>query len=326
MTDNHPLRFAYLPGDYKYLGCYDRTDFPIMFIGDYALFRPNYTRNKHSECYWYDNLVIVDLSKSYIDINKFKDLLQKKHIDLTQQKHIVNRCFSNTINYDDTWYSLLKNASQCVSMTVPNTYKYYLNRIQYCSANNQLLITHDKYHEPRSYTLINLNTLQVIASGTKMRDMKEITYDIVFDYFYESGFDELTLINSESEDDKLNCNEYHCKYRILVDKLGEPKYAFKSIGVIKNNGLLFTETNAFTTEWYIDNMYRPAVRLLETTGMPYDISYIVGEHILFEVFMYIITVYQIMRLICLTSIAYEDNEHKLEWHIPLTWDKFKTHK
>jgi hypothetical protein len=88
MTVNHPLRFAYLPNDYGYIGCYDRTDFPIMFIENYALFRPNYTRNKHGDCYRYDDLVIVDLSKSYIDMNKFKDLLQEKHIDLTH----VNNC------------------------------------------------------------------------------------------------------------------------------------------------------------------------------------------------------------------------------------------
>ncbi len=322
MTDKHPLRFAYLPGDYKYLGCYDRTDFPIMFIGDYALFRPNYTRYKHGVSYWYDNLVIVDLAKSYIDINKFKDLLHEKHIDLTQQKHIVNRSFGNA-NYDNTWYKLFRQASQCVSMTVQDTSKYYLSRIQYFSANNLLLITHDKYKEPKTYTLIDLNTLLVIESSFGvMQDMTEVTYDIEFDYFYESEFDELTPINSESGDDKLNYPEYHCKYRILADKLGEPKYTFKSIGVIKNNGLLFMETSGFTTKWCIDNMYKPAISQLEITSVPDDISCIVSEHILFEVFIYVITVYQIMRLICLTSIAYTDSEHKLEWHIPLTWDKF----
>ncbi len=167
-----------------------------------------------------------------------------------------------------------------------------------------------------------MHSLQIIESGFGMQNMPKATYDIAFDYFYESGFDELTPINSDSGDDKLNYNEYHCKYWILVDKLGEPKYTFKSIGVIKSNGLLFMETNAFTTEWYIDNMYTPSVRQLETADMPYDITCIVGEHILFNVFMYVILVYQVMRLICLTSIAYEEHEHRFEWVIPTTWDKF----
>jgi hypothetical protein len=253
MTVNHPLRFAYLPNDYGYFGCYDRTDFPIMFIGDYALFRPNYTRNKHGDCYRYGDLVIVELSKSYIDMNKFKDLLQEKHIDLTQQTHIVNRYFNNS-GYDDTWYNLLKQSSQCTSITVPNTELYYLNRIQYFSDNNQLLITHEKYREPRTYTLIDMNTLLVVESGfgncrceKLMQNMPEITFDIAFDYFYESGFDELTPINSDSGDDKLNYCEYHCKYRILVDKLGELKYRSYSILSPHQVGAILVESQRLDT-------------------------------------------------------------------------------
>lgn len=330
----HPLRFL---TDINDIGtCYDMSENNIIYFGNYVLFRPSYQRDKRGEGYNYSNAVLIDLDKSYIDISKMYKSLKNHNIDMTKQKHILYADYSIDGMYDDRWSKQLEDASVTNYITIPDTNNYYLSRIQYCGKQNTLLITHQNYLNPRTYTLIDLKTLSIIDSefgnnkAQKYIKYTDVKFDCKFDYNCYSPYDienEFRAISREYMD--CNFNEIICMITQIKNELPPSKYTNIATGAIKSNGLLFIETGIWDIDWHLKNFGIGIIKQnMATCNISHDMQYVVYGYILHEIYSYLMQLNKLMQCISITAIYYLEtlpycNEPPFkDLKIPATYTEF----
>lgn len=292
--------------------CDDTSDNNIIYFGNYVLYRPNYRRNKFGAGYNYSDAVLIDLSKSYIDIPKFFTLFKANNINIMKQQHILNTIYNPySKNNDYRWIENLKEASKSNYLEISNTSAYYLSRIQYTSKHNILLITHKTYSTPRSYTLINTESLTIIDSGFGNNKAQyyiktmhlDFDYDCIYKYVYHvSPFDADDYFNISDNWKTCDLDEITVSVTLLKNRLPVSKYSSICTGSHKGPGLLFIENGLSDTNWNINNFKINTLIEMLDTYIPDDIKYIIHKYALYDLYIYLFQHKKIIMLIYCTSI------------------------
>lgn len=332
---SHPLRF--ITNLHVKTPCIDRSDDNIIYFDNFVLYRPNYRRPKSNDGYDYQNAVLIDLVNSHIDINKFYDLLKTNDIDIKKQSHIM---FKDAA----VWSELL--AQSCVSkyLEIPNTDLYHLHRIQYCKDSNKLLITHLNYDESdeESYTLIDTKNMVILRSnfGPNFMNFYEINlnvykillkmnivYDCVFKYFdmdEESYLSNNTITKYNYKNDTINLKNILAQKKELINILPETEYTFYGTGVVKGNGILFINKNAWNLTWYYDQSILKQLPDVITSELPLELQEIIAKYHMQDLYTYIKKIDALMQKLGIIRIScLLDKEHvfnKLD--IPNTFAEF----
>lgn len=296
--------------------CCDDSNDNIIYFGNYVLFRPCYQRDKYNYGYNYGNAILVDLEKSHIDISKYYQLLNNHNIDITKQTHMLWSMYKY-YEYDNEWLELLKQASVSHFIEIPNTEAYYLNRIQFDIEHNTLLITHKTYYNPRTYTLINLDSLTIIDSefgiskARKYISISDIIYDCKFEYSYESLYInnncEFIDISISNEYININFDEIICRMKILKTTKSSilSKYTHVSTNAINSNGLLFIIDGAWDVNWHLKNNSIDDIQhIMNSYNIVVDIQYIIYEYLLCDIYTYLNQINNLMQLIYISAFYY----------------------
>lgn len=336
----HPLRFV--TDLHVKSPCIDRSVDNIIYFDKFVLYRPNYRRPKSNDGFDYQNAVLIDLDNSHIDINKFYDLLKAHDIDIKKQSHIMFK--------DATVWSELLSQS-CVSkyLEIPNTALYHLHRIRYCKDSNKLLITHLNYDDSdeESHTLIDTKNMVIIRSnfGPKFMNFYEINlyvykilskmnivYDCKFSYLdmdeemFEFSNYTKTITKYKYRKYTINLKNILAQKNELINTLPETEYTFYGTGVVKYNGLLFINKNAWNIQWYYEQSMLKQLPDEITSELPLELQDIIKQYHMHDVYTYIKKINALMQVIGIIRISCLLDKDRVfsELNIPNTFAEFST--
>lgn len=319
------------------LPCVDRSDDNIIYFDNYVLYRPNYRRPKSNDGFDYQNAVLVDLANSHIDINKFYDLLKSNDIDIKKQSHIMFK--GSTV-----WTELLEQSCVTKYLEIPGTNLYHLHRIQYCKDSDKLLITHFNYDysDDELCTLIDTKNMVILRSNFgpnfvnfyepnlyvyKILSKMNIVYDCKFSYLdmdEESYLSNNTITKYNYREDTINLKNILAKKKELINTLPETEYTFYGTGIVKHNGLLFINKNAWDTKWYYEQFSLNRLPEVIISEMPPELQDIIRKYHMHDVYTYIKKINALMQVIgIIRLIRLLDKERVFrELNIPNTFAGF----
>lgn len=176
--------------------CEDISNNNIIKFGNYILYRPCKSENIKYKGVYYNNAILIDVSKPNFNLHNTVDQIVKKY-KLNRHTNLNDEQIKDKISYgslESNKFGYLNNVNNYLE--IPDTDKYYLERIQVIKNDsvdsNILIITHKYYTKPRTYTIIDLNNFCVIESNignnTKQRKYKYKKENIEFECFMSYTF------------------------------------------------------------------------------------------------------------------------------------------
>jgi hypothetical protein len=252
----------------------------------------------------------------------------------------------------DVWTELLKQSCVSKYLEIPNTDLYHLDRIQYCKNSNKLLITHLNYDESdvESYTLIDTKNMEILWSTFgpifinfyeanfnvyKILSKMNIVYECEFSYFdmdEERYLSNNTITKYNYKNDTINLNNILGQKTEMINTLPETEYTFYGTGVVKSNGVLFINKNAWTIPWYYEQSILQKNNIIFhhthpdaiTNVLPLELQEIITQYHMHDVYTYIKKIDALMQKLGIIRIGcLLDGEHVFnKLNIPHTFAEF----
>lgn len=226
MTTIHPIRYISI---YDPRAICDDSPNNIIYFGNYLLYRPSYQRQKMSDGYYYDDVVLVDLSASYVDLNKFYDDLEVHNIHIDNVSHILYNIYEPHAT-EGKWLDLLKGAIVRKHINIPSTNGYKLSALVYDEVNKTVILTCNDYYVNQIYIQIDLPTFEYHRIDS-LPVLGLLTTSYTFSYRYGTDQDVYELITpancAEVNEEDIQCEI--CKTTNTCLNSSPPDYITKYI-------------------------------------------------------------------------------------------------
>ncbi len=287
--------------------CEDISANNIIKFGNYILYRPCKSDNNKSKGVYYNNAILIDVSKPNFNLHNTVDQIVKKYnlnrqtnLNDEQLKDKIRRC---SLKSDKFGY--INNVNNYLE--IPDTDKYYLERLQVIkndSVGNILIITHKYYTKPRTYTIIDLNNFCIIESNIG-NNKKQNTYqynkeNIVFECFMSYTFycpysldNHYRKVSTEYK--SVYWSELICSTTVIkqwpptvnynVNFVDSYNYQFYTKH--HNYRILITIDKPLNIKSFCQNMQFDAILdMLDTVNVDVDIQYEIVNYVLWDVYKY----------------------------------------
>ena len=261
----------------------------------YHLHRIQYCKNSNK-------LLITHLNYDDLDEESYRlhwacNPVQRywRNTDLSPTKDGLKIPWSRNFNYTPHHTD---NPVQCERYTLIDTKNMVILRSNFMN-----------FYEP------NLNVYKILS---KMK----ITYDCEFSYLEMD--EENTITKYNYREDTINLKNILAQKKELINTLPETEYTFYGTGIVKHNGLLFINKNAWNTQWYYEQSMLKQLPDVITSELPLELQNIIKQYQMHDVYTYIKNIYALMQVIGIIRIScLLYNEHVFDkLNIPATFAEF----